>query len=1637
MMKLKFSALFILCFFLCTTVSAQSNSNLTRLGIQKMKETNRILSQRGGPVHSSQAGQRGGGSNQPEQNCLSATPVCQQTYSQNLSYSGGGTVNELSPNNTCLLTGETNSVWYIFTAQTSGTFIFSINTANDYDFALYNITNSGCNLGGVTPVRCNYSGDNGGTGLELPAGGGNISFGASDDPFMPGVNVQAGETYVLLVNNYTGDQTGYTITFGGSASIFDNSPPTFTSVTSDCSVGTVVLDASEPLNCASFANVTATITGPAAATVNSVTGTGCTGGSTFSLGASISYTLAAPIDGQYSVTISGLQDNCGNTMSPVTIPFNVLHAPTATANPTFTCISSPQPVTLSIPQPAAGINVLWSNNATTATTTVTPFTTTTYSVTLSNANCSVSTDVTVDVIQIPPVSIFPTNPFVCGGAPITLTANTGGGASFLWSPTGETTSSITVSPTATTDYSVTVTFGGGCQNADTVTVVSGAPANEPVCNNIYVTPNGTGVGTRANPTDLLTGLSLAQCNNSVIKMAIGSYPIDNSISTVTSYTTLEGGFDASNNWIKTSLPGATTIVRSNLNPDGPANAPRLVAFYFNGQQFFRLQDLTISVDNALPAGAGQPGVSNYGLHLTNCSNYDITRCQVLSGNGGAGGAGNAGTAGSNGPNGSNSSGRNGGAGAGGGGNGGNGGAGGTLNGGDGQNGGTGVGGALGGDGGDGAAICAGGFIGIFEGTTPRPGLNGAPGSLGGNGSTGAVGAFNLGFYVPGGQGAAGANGGSGNAGGGGGGAGGATFTDGAGGGGGAGGGTGGTGGSGGFGGGGSFPVYIYNNGGTGNITQSNLLSGTGGAGGAGGSGGSGGIGGQGGSGNTNGCDSAPTGVGGNGGSGGQGGNGGTGSSGTAQQITVDGGAQLATSDVNFNLQAQPTINVINVSCTNTPVTYTTTVADDWNFGADATPATPNGDVVNTQYSSVGRKDVGYSVETYSGFFNVATTGGNSTPNIIPSFSAVNGVFRVCPNTPVSFSSDITGINYVWDLGGGAAPNTYNGPNFQTINPIVFTTPGTYILTLSVESDCCGPSAPDSLEVVVDEGPAITVTPDSSEICEGQDVLLTASGASVTYVWSTGEVTTTINVAPNNVGLTSYYVIGTSALGCKSDTAFAVVNVTLTPTIDVVGDNAICVGESTTLSIVGFSGSYQWSGGSNATSETITVSPTTQTTYVAQVTNGICVSNFDSITVFVDPLPVATVAGDTVACIGAISSLEASGGKSYIWNTGDTTSIISFTLTQDSVFFVIPISASGCIGDTLFIDIEAREIVPVSVSLVADNNPICAGGVVNFTATPVNGGATPSYDWLVNGVVASTTSTPNYTTTLQDGDVVTVRLTSSEPCVSGNPATANTPITVTVNPFSVSLSADNTTACSGTSVVFTATAVNAGTTPVFVWSVNGNPVDTSSVDTFSVSTLADGDTVTVTLVNNTTCPAGSNTASAPVDVTVLSLPEVTINPLDSSVINKFDEPYNLVGNPSGGVFSGTGVTGLQFDPEAADTGLHVITYVYTDTNGCVGSDSLLIEVKIIGPPYAIPNGFTPNGDASNNTFFIIEQGGVMETLIIFNRWGQKVFEADATTKEWDGNLDGKEQPAELYFYYATIKLPNSEIVKEQGQVKLIR
>lgn len=75
----------------------------------------------------------------PEQDCLGAIPLCNSTYTFAGSYLGEGSVQEVSTSS-CLSGGETNSVWYVFTPQSTGSFGFSISTTKDYDFALYDIT---------------------------------------------------------------------------------------------------------------------------------------------------------------------------------------------------------------------------------------------------------------------------------------------------------------------------------------------------------------------------------------------------------------------------------------------------------------------------------------------------------------------------------------------------------------------------------------------------------------------------------------------------------------------------------------------------------------------------------------------------------------------------------------------------------------------------------------------------------------------------------------------------------------------------------------------------------------------------------------------------------------------------------------------------------------------------------------------------------------------------------------------------------------------------------------------------------------------------------------------------------------------------------------------------------------------------------------------------------------------------------------------------------------------------------------------------------------------------------------------------------------------------------------------------------
>uniref|UniRef100_UPI00260891DC hypothetical protein n=1 Tax=Flavobacterium sp. TaxID=239 RepID=UPI00260891DC len=158
---------------------------------------------------------------------------------------------------------------------------------------------------------------------------------------------------------------------------------------------------------------------------------------------------------------------------------------------------------------------------------------------------------------------------------------------------------------------------------------------------------------------------------------------------------------------------------------------------------------------------------------------------------------------------------------------------------------------------------------------------------------------------------------------------------------------------------------------------------------------------------------------------------------------------------------------------------------------------------------------------------------------------------------------------------------------------------------------------------------------------------------------------------------------------------------------------------------------------------------------------------------------------------------------------------------------------------------------------------------------------PSYQWKLNGSDVGSDSATYTTTSLSNGDVVSVVMTSNaNPCLTGSPATSNT-ITTTVNanqPASVTIAssdADNTI-CSGTSVTFTATPTNGGSAPSYQWKLNGSDVGSDSA-TYTTTSLSNGDVVSVVMTSNATpCLTGSPATSNSLTITTVNSPSVSIS-----------------------------------------------------------------------------------------------------------------------------------------------------------------
>ncbi len=156
---------------------------------------------------------------------------------------------------------------------------------------------------------------------------------------------------------------------------------------------------------------------------------------------------------------------------------------------------------------------------------------------------------------------------------------------------------------------------------------------------------------------------------------------------------------------------------------------------------------------------------------------------------------------------------------------------------------------------------------------------------------------------------------------------------------------------------------------------------------------------------------------------------------------------------------------------------------------------------------------------------------------------------------------------------------------------------------------------------------------------------------------------------------------------------------------------------------------------------------------------------------------------------------------------------------------------------------------VTIAQTAGNNPCCPEDVVTFEATPVNGGANPSYQWYVNGTPAGT-DTPVFNFDPADGDQISVMMTTSILCPTVANATSNTITMQEINPATVMVSM-RATKGTGREVIFTAYPVNGGANPVYKWYKNNVLVQEGSSPVLSSECTA-GDEHYVELYSSLPC-----------------------------------------------------------------------------------------------------------------------------------------------------------------------------------------
>lgn len=561
---------------------------------------------------------------------------------------------------------------------------------------------------------------------------------------------------------------------------------------------------------------------------------------------------------------------------------------------------------------------------------------------------------------------------------------------------------------------------------------------------------------------------------------------------------------------------------------------------------------------------------------------------------------------------------------------------------------------------------------------------------------------------------------------------------------------------------------------------------------------------------------------------------------------------------------------------------------------------------------------------------------NGIPPIAPSASITATDTTICVGTQVDFYPIVTGgtsnSTYQWKKNGvnvGTNQPFYSDTNFaegDIINVVItINNPCVTVQTITSNSITMHVNTAYTASVVI----ASSVNPS----CVGNNIVFTATSTQVgnnpTYQWKVNAVNVGFNLPTfttntlNNNDVVSLQM--TSSLGCvinnpvTSNSITQVINSsTAVPSVFVnTASTIVCAGASITFTATvtngGTTPAYQWQvnginvGTNSNTFATNTLANNAQVKCIL-TSNAPCMSTqtgtSNVLNIAINPVVAPSLSITTTStsiCIGSFITFTANatnGGTTptYQWqvngiNVGtNSPTFTSSTLNNNDQVKCILTSNAACANpqvvtsNTIAVAVNSTVVPTATIASTATN--ICSGTAITFTATPSNGGTTPSYQWQVNGVNVGTNSNIFTSSTLTNASIVKVIMTSSLACAVPQIATSNS-INVTVNNTVIpiaSFTSSATSICNGASIIFTSTSTNVGTSPIYQWKKNGINVG-ANAPTYTSNSFINGDAITLTLTSNAACASNVPVTSNPVAITVATqVPTIIISGNTTVVIN---------------------------------------------------------------------------------------------------------------------------------------------------------